>query len=69
MANYISPYDDLNGRGYVSHLISAIDIALWDIKGKVLNTPIYNLLGGAVRNRVLCILMFKIIILTKTKNY
>ena len=33
-------YDDLNGRGYVSHLISAIDIALWDIKGKVLNTPI-----------------------------
>ena len=45
-------YDDLNGRGYVSHLISAIDIALWDIKGKVLNTPIYNLLGGAVRNRV-----------------
>ena len=45
-------YDDLNGRGYVSHLISAIDIALWDIKGKVLNTPIYNLLGGAVRDRV-----------------
>ena len=45
-------YSDLNGRGYVSHLISAIDIALWDIKGKVLGVPIYELLGGPVRDRV-----------------
>ena len=45
-------YDDLNSRGYVSHLISAIDIALWDIKGKVLGAPIYDLLGGPVRDRV-----------------
>jgi galactonate dehydratase len=45
-------YDDLNGRGYVSHLISAIDIALWDIKGKVLGAPVYQLLGGPVRERV-----------------
>ena len=45
-------YSDLNGRGYVSHLISAIDIALWDIKGKVLGVPIYDLLGGPVRDRV-----------------
>jgi galactonate dehydratase len=44
--------DDLNGRGYVSHLISAIDIALWDIKGKALGAPIYQLLGGPVRERV-----------------
>ncbi len=45
-------YSDLNGRGFVSHLISAIDIALWDIKGKVLNRPIYDLLGGPVRESV-----------------
>ncbi len=45
-------YSDLNGRGYVSHLISAIDIALWDIKGKVLGVPIYDLLGGPLRESV-----------------
>lgn len=32
--------------------LSAIDIALWDIKGKALNMPIYKLLGGAYRNEV-----------------
>jgi galactonate dehydratase len=45
-------YSDLNGRGYISHLISAMDIALWDIKGKALGVPIYQLLGGRVRDRV-----------------
>ena len=32
--------------------ISAIDIALWDIKGKALNVPVYELLGGRVRDKV-----------------
>jgi mannonate dehydratase len=32
--------------------IAAIDVALWDIKGKVLNTPVWNLLGGRVRNGI-----------------
>ncbi|MDP6057149.1 MAG: mandelate racemase/muconate lactonizing enzyme family protein, partial [Dehalococcoidia bacterium] len=34
--------------------ISAIDIALWDIKGKSVNMPTYKLLGGPVREKVVC---------------
>ncbi|MBT5838363.1 MAG: mandelate racemase/muconate lactonizing enzyme family protein [Rhodospirillaceae bacterium] len=33
--------------GYASHAIAAIDIALWDIKGKVMEQPVWRLLGGA----------------------
>jgi len=33
--------------------IAAVDVALWDIKGKALNTPVYNLLGGRSREGVL----------------
>jgi galactonate dehydratase len=36
----------------IGSAISAIDIALWDIKGKALNLPIYTLLGGKVREKV-----------------
>ncbi len=33
--------------GYAAHALAAIDVALWDIKGKALNQPIWRLLGGA----------------------
>ncbi|MFQ5425968.1 MAG: mandelate racemase/muconate lactonizing enzyme family protein [Gaiellales bacterium] len=33
-------------------ILSAIDIALWDLKGKALGAPIYDLLGGAFRDPV-----------------
>ena len=34
--------------------LSAIDIALWDIKGKKLNLPIYELIAGKTRDKVRC---------------
>ena len=33
--------------GYASHAIAAVDVALWDLKGKRLNQPVWRLLGGA----------------------
>jgi len=38
----------------VQGALSAIDIALWDIKGKRLDVPIYELMGGMTRERVRC---------------
>lgn len=40
-------------RGATSHVVSGIDIALWDIVGKSRNLPIHELLGGAVRDDIL----------------
>jgi galactonate dehydratase len=42
----------MGSRGATSHVISGIDIALWDIRGKVLGRPIYELLGGKVRENI-----------------
>lgn len=38
--------------GLASFALSAIDIALWDLKGKLLGQPLINLLGGAHRMRL-----------------
>ncbi|MCF6159784.1 hypothetical protein [Furfurilactobacillus milii] len=40
-----STYWGIAGGVVVNAAISAIDIALWDIKGKYYNTPVYELLG------------------------
>ena len=37
-----------------SSAIAAIDIALWDLKGKSVDMPLYKLLGGPVREKVVC---------------
>ncbi len=36
------------------HAVGAMDLALWDIKGKVLGLPVHEMLGGAVRNYCEC---------------
>jgi L-alanine-DL-glutamate epimerase-like enolase superfamily enzyme len=48
-------FDMANAYGYAgaeARAISAIDIALWDISGQVAGQPIYNMLGGACRDRI-----------------
>lgn len=49
-------YRDMNWLGQAGPLlsaISAIDIALWDLRGKALGVPVYELLGGAYREEIL----------------
>ena len=40
------------GGPVLTSAISGIDMALWDIKGKTLGVPVYELLGGPTRGRV-----------------
>ncbi len=40
--------------GIASYAVSAIDLALWDLKGKLLGVPVYELLGGPAKDEIQC---------------
>ncbi|HJN07666.1 MAG TPA: enolase C-terminal domain-like protein [Pirellulaceae bacterium] len=40
------------GGPILNSAVSAVDIALWDIAGKMLDSPIYQLLGGAAKEKI-----------------
>jgi L-alanine-DL-glutamate epimerase-like enolase superfamily enzyme len=44
--------DYLGRRGLTMHAIGGLDIALWDLRGKIERQPIHTLLGGAKRDRL-----------------
>ncbi len=43
---------NMRGGALMVHTIAAIDIALWDLVGKLWNVPVYRLLGGPTRDRI-----------------
>ena len=43
---------DMRGGPFMTHVISAIDMALWDITGKLWGVPVYRLLGGPTRDKI-----------------
>lgn len=51
---YRSSFWGQNGGPVTFAAISAIDIALWDIKGKYFKVPVYKLLGGKKRDNLRC---------------
>ncbi len=50
--NFLNTYLGFSSVGVEMRAASAVDIALWDIFGKVTNQPIYQLLGGATNQTV-----------------
>jgi len=51
MCRMASPY---SSAGLASYAISAVDVALWDLKGKLLKRPVYELLGGPQKEKIFC---------------
>ena len=43
---------DLGPDGVLQYAIAGLDVALWDLRGKLVNQPVYILLGGQYRDRV-----------------
>ena len=44
----------LGPDGALSGALAGVDIALWDLKGKLLGQPVHKLLGGAFRTQLTC---------------
>jgi len=40
--------------GTASTAMGGVDLALWDLKGKILGLPVYSILGGPVRDSIIC---------------
>ncbi|MEE3192917.1 MAG: enolase C-terminal domain-like protein [Candidatus Poribacteria bacterium] len=40
--------------GLAGYAVSAVDCALWDLKGKILQRPVYELLGGPQKEKIFC---------------
>src|SRR5260370_24545408 len=49
LATLLHTFVKLGPEGALSGALAALDIALWDLKGKLFNQPIHKLLGGAWR--------------------
>ncbi len=43
---------DMRGGPFMTHTLAGIDMALWDIAGKLWGVPMYRLLGGPTRDKV-----------------
>ena len=46
------PYIGFFGTGAEMRALSAIDVALWDLHAKILNVPLYQVLGGQTRTSI-----------------
>lgn len=51
MFRLTKPY---GSTGLAAYAVSAIDLALWDLKGKLFEKPVYELIGGPQKDRLFC---------------
>jgi len=51
MFRMTKPY---GSTGLASYAVSAVDLALWDLAGKLMDQPVYRLLGGPQKERIFC---------------
>src|SRR6185369_1900648 len=43
---------DIRGGPFMIHTLAGIDMALWDLTGKLWGVPVYRMIGGPARDRV-----------------